>query len=278
MGLKIDDYMKREQYKYTTDIFIKKAKEVHCNKYSYANSVYINKRTKINIICPEHGEFTQLPMNHIRGQGCPECGKIIAQKREMNCKNHRKTNDEFQNDLNVLYNGKYELVSDYVNNKTKVDIFCHNKNKNGKEHGLFSIKPNDLICGHGCHKCVHSGLENEIEAFLNENGIEFELQKRFEWLGRQSLDFYIPKYNVAIECQGKQHFKPVDFKGEGYDIANKKFKQINENDDNKLKLCNEHNINIYYYSNDKNYFGDNYRYKIYLDKNELLNKILKNGQ
>ena len=45
--------------------------------------------------------------------------------------------------------------------------------------------------------------------FLKENNIEFETQKRFKWLGGKSLDFYLPKYNIAIECQGLQHFRPV---------------------------------------------------------------------
>ena len=38
--------------------------------------------------------------------------------------------------------------------------------------------------------------------FLNKKHIIFEKQKRFNWLGRQSLDFYLPKYNIGIECQG----------------------------------------------------------------------------
>ena len=41
--------MKREQYRYTTDIFKKKATEIHGDKYDYSESVYINKRTKVTI-------------------------------------------------------------------------------------------------------------------------------------------------------------------------------------------------------------------------------------
>lgn len=45
---------------------------------------------------------------------------------------------------------------------------------------------------------------------LEKNEIEFIYQansRYFPFLKRQSLDFYIPKYNVAIECQGEQHFE-----------------------------------------------------------------------
>lgn len=263
--------MKREKYRYTTEDFIKKAKEVHGDKYDYSKTVYINKRTKVTITCPIHGDFLQNPHNHIRQhQGCPICGKIIAQKREGNFKNKRKTTEEFKKELLELYGDKYELLSEYINNKTKVKICCHQKNKDGKEHGIFLIKPNDLICGHGCKKCVHSGLENDIELFLEENNIQYETQKMFKnWLGLQRLDFYLPDYNIAIECQGRQHFEPVDFKGEGKEIAEKKFYNIVRLDKQKYKLCKENNIDILYYSNDTNLKLEN----LFTNKEKLLNKI-----
>ena len=58
----------------TRDEFISLADEVHDGKYDYSKVNYINAHTKITIICPEHGEFTQLPYVHLRGAGCPYCG------------------------------------------------------------------------------------------------------------------------------------------------------------------------------------------------------------
>ena len=278
MEPKNDDYMKRKQYRYTNDIFIEKAKEVHGEKYDYSEINYINKRTKVKIKCPIHGVFMQLPMNHIRGQGCPECGKIIAQKREMPCKNKRKTKEEFQKDINQIYGDKYEVIGEYINNKTKILMFCHKKNKNGKEHGEFYAKPNDLICGHGCHKCVHSKLEDIIEDFLISENIEYETQKRFSWMGRQSIDFYLPYFNIGIECQGKQHFEPVDFKGKGLEDAMQKFQKIKENDEKKNSTCAKHGIKILYYTDIQNCKNKNYKYDIFLNTNILLNEILKNGK
>ena len=55
--------------KLTTDEFIKKAREVHGDKYDYSKVEYINKRTKVCIICPIHGEFYQLAGDHMRGHG-----------------------------------------------------------------------------------------------------------------------------------------------------------------------------------------------------------------
>ena len=44
-------------YQMNTEDFIERAKDVHGDKYDYSKSEYINKNTKVCIICPEHGEF-----------------------------------------------------------------------------------------------------------------------------------------------------------------------------------------------------------------------------
>lgn len=48
--------------------FIKDATEIHGDKYDYSNLNYINSKTKVIIICKEHGEFEQSPSNHLKGQ------------------------------------------------------------------------------------------------------------------------------------------------------------------------------------------------------------------
>ena len=57
-------------------IFLDKAKQVHGDRYDYSNMTYNNCRTGINIICTFHGDFIQKPITHLKGSGCPECGKI----------------------------------------------------------------------------------------------------------------------------------------------------------------------------------------------------------
>lgn len=59
--------------KYTTEEWVEKAKQVHGDKYDYSKVEYVSAKTKVCIICPEHGEFWQLPYAHIKGQGCPSC-------------------------------------------------------------------------------------------------------------------------------------------------------------------------------------------------------------
>lgn len=49
--------------------FIKKSKEIHKDKkYDYSKVHYINNATLVTIICPEHGEFEQIPANHLYGK------------------------------------------------------------------------------------------------------------------------------------------------------------------------------------------------------------------
>lgn len=59
--------------KVTTDGFIRRAREVHGDKYDYSKSVYLSATTNVTIICPTHGEFEQRPANHYLGRGCREC-------------------------------------------------------------------------------------------------------------------------------------------------------------------------------------------------------------
>ena len=73
--------------------FTKKAKIIHGGKYDYGQTTYINNHTKVKIICPEHGEFSQTPNDHLGGAGCPNCFKS---KGEINVRNFLEKN-------NVLY-------------------------------------------------------------------------------------------------------------------------------------------------------------------------------
>jgi hypothetical protein len=58
--------------KITSDEFIKRAKEVHGEKYDYSKVKYVDGITKVTIICPEHGEFMQTPVAHLKGHGFPK--------------------------------------------------------------------------------------------------------------------------------------------------------------------------------------------------------------
>ena len=60
--------------KFTTEEFIKRAKQVHGNTYDYLDTAYENINLKTKIICKFHGAFYQSPNAHLRGHGCIKCG------------------------------------------------------------------------------------------------------------------------------------------------------------------------------------------------------------
>ena len=47
---------------------------VHGDKYDYSLVEYVNSKSKIKIICKEHGIFEQIPNSHLNGNGCKKCG------------------------------------------------------------------------------------------------------------------------------------------------------------------------------------------------------------
>lgn len=76
---------------YNVEEFIYEANIKHNNKYDYSKIDYINKTTKVCIICPIHGEFYMTPHNHILGQGCPKCSGKYYSIRSL--KRRKKKND-----------------------------------------------------------------------------------------------------------------------------------------------------------------------------------------
>ena len=252
---------KENMNKYYKETFIKKAKIIHNNKYDYSKVEYINNKTKVCIVCPQHGEFKQTPNSHLQGHGCPKCKSDKARlKLNVFIKKSKIIHKEYYNYNNVIY----------INNHTPVEIIC-------PKHGSFLITPKCHLDGRGCAKCNQSWMEREICDLFEKNNIKYEQEKNFEWLKRDnynlSLDFYLPDYNIAIECQGEQHFKPIHFYG-----GEERFKRVLENDLLKIKLCNEHSITLLHKSNVKNCNskiknGWKY-YNIFIDNEKLIEVIM----
>ena len=67
--------------KLTTEEFIAKAKAVHGDRYDYSKVEYMGIKTKVSIVCKEHGEFLQSPQKHLAGQGCIKCHRKAMAKR-----------------------------------------------------------------------------------------------------------------------------------------------------------------------------------------------------
>lgn len=56
--------------------FIKKAREVHGDKYDYSKVIYRGNKTKVEIVCSKHGSFWQKPNTHTSSRnGCLKCSE-----------------------------------------------------------------------------------------------------------------------------------------------------------------------------------------------------------
>jgi len=221
--------------KISEDEVIRRFINVHGDRYDYSKVKYKNISSKVCIICPEHGEFWQDPHNHLKGCGCPICGKSIQDEKK------RIAQDEWIKKANVIHNNKYDYSKVlYTGCYDKVLIVC-------PKHGEFWQEANSHLRGRGCPKCRTSFLETTMVRFLRTHNIDYVYQyfPKFlnDGIGHQSLDFYLPEYNVAIECQGLQHYRPVKaFGGE------EQFKKQIELDNKKKKLCEDNGVRLLYYS------------------------------
>lgn len=66
------------------DDFIILVNKVHNHKYIYSQIKYINNTTKIEIICPIHSNFWQIPKDHLNGRGCRNCNDSTGEKEIRN--------------------------------------------------------------------------------------------------------------------------------------------------------------------------------------------------
>lgn len=243
------------------DEFIKKAKLQHGDKYDYSKVKYKNNREKVCIICPEHGEFWQTPASHLMGKGCRVCACIKQSQRSSLSIN------DFIKRAQKIHGDKYDYSKvNYINAKTKVCIIC-------PEHGEFWQTPSNHLAGYGCHTCFKGKSAKEIKLkeileaiFPNE---EIIFQAHINWLKYQSFDFYFPKYKLAIEYQGKQHFMPIQYFG-----GKKTFNETRERDIRKYEISQENKCTILYFSFDKCDTGD-FPYQVLMDEMSLITAIKK---
>ena len=239
--------------KLSTEQFIEKARKVHDDKYDYSKTEYIDSDTKVCIICPIHGEFWQMPHSHLNKCGCPICNSTYKLSTEQFIKKARK-----------VHGDKYDYSkTEYVNNRTKICIIC-------PIHGEFWQTPTNHLQNHGCFLCKESLLEKKCRKLLIDNNINYIEQHIPSFLKKGkshlSLDFYLPDYNIAIECQGRQHFLEIDFFG-----GEKGLKETIKRDKIKKELCEKNNIKLLYFSK----LDINFPYKVFTNENELVNKIFE---
>ena len=109
---------------------------IHNYKFDYKKTAYVSSRIKVTITCPVHGDFIQLPTNHLK-YGCKKCATEYNKLKMCDfIKIAKKIHSDFYD---------YSLVN-FSSNKSKINIIC-------PKHGVFLQSVNIHLCGHGCQKC-----------------------------------------------------------------------------------------------------------------------------
>ena len=124
-------------------LFIENAKKAHGDKYDYSKSQYLGSSEKINITCPEHGDFLMVANNHTSKQyGCPKCSNNGKSKEEK----------EVVDWLRTVYTGEIVENSRSIISPKELDIYLPEKR--------FAIEYNGLYW--------HSGDRIDKKAHLNK--------------------------------------------------------------------------------------------------------------
>lgn len=186
--------------------FITNAKKVHGNKYGYTNIIYKSATDNVEIYCNScKNSYLQKPTHHLRGQGCYQCKNIAISK----ALSHDK--DIFIKKAELIHGNRYNYDNVvYTNCKSKVNIKCL------KCKQTFSQTAGSHLSGKGCSYCKQSKGEILIGELLEKNNLIYVAQKKFDdckYIRTLIFDFYIERYNLVIENDGKQHYEPIDFYG-----------------------------------------------------------------
>ena len=172
---------------FTIDDFIKKAKDIHGDKYDYSKSIYVNYNTKIEITCPKHGSFFQLPSNHISGKrGCIKC------RDDTHAKKHQYTLEEFIQRANKIHNNRYDYSKvDYKGSRKKVEIICNNS-----KHGSFFQTPKSHLQKFGCPKCAKNNFSLKAITWLDHVAKE---QNIYIQHAMNKGEYKLPGTNIKVD-------------------------------------------------------------------------------
>lgn len=213
--------------------FIQRAKEIHGDKFDYSKVVYKNNRTKVCIICPEHGEFWQTPYHHLKGHSCTRCGH----KNSWDKNNRKMTFNDFKKKLVEKYGDIYDLSKvEYINTHTKILI-----GYNGK---YFYTLPSRLLYSGTKTPIRHDFVESKEEFIKKANNIH-----GFKY-GYSNINYINATTKVKIFCpeHGMFEQRPNDhISGCGCPICTKESKRSKSEEkiakylrDNKISFIEQH--------------------------------------
>ena len=141
----------------TQEEFLQRCRIVHNNRYDYSLVKFTNTRGFIEIICPDHGKFSQQAKNHLHGHRCIQCGRnsqgdFLAISKE-----------DFLKKAKERHGDKYFYPNLNIKRSTdEITITC-------KVHGDFVQNAGwHYNNGGGCKKCIYDDLKMSFDDFLKK--------------------------------------------------------------------------------------------------------------
>jgi len=170
--------------------FLAAVEPVHGGAYTYPKQEVHNSRTKLRILCPEHGEFSQTVYSHLQGARCPKCAYAAnGMKSQLGI-------SEFMDRAKAVHGGLYTYVSGLRGMHKNVSISC-------AQHGVFQQTPTNHLKGAGCPRCANhiSKGEAEVKQFIESLGVPLLSSSR-GLIPPYELDMYDPVSKTAVEYNG----------------------------------------------------------------------------
>lgn len=219
--------------KITTSEFKERLTAIYGDQFDVLSD-YVNNCTKIKLRCNKCGNIIYKRPAKMTGKERESCYICSG-------KNHYKTRDILQNEVDKKYPNEYVVIGEYE--KARKPLLVR-RIRCGHE---YNISPDNLLRGKGCPKCSNkqSSYMNKAEEYLNSHDIYFEKEKRFSDCVNYRIlpfDYYIPSMNICIEVDGEYHYTKED--GGSSDVNSERFKQIKERDSIKTQYCINNNIKL----------------------------------
>lgn len=188
------------------------------------------KRVKMRCILHNIVSF-KTPFEVISGKGCVKCG---AEKLSQQAKIPQNI---FVDRLHQSF-AHIELIGGYDGVVQCADFHCNNCDANFTDYANYVMR-------RGCPICGGSSMEQEIGKILTKYNISYKPQFSFtDCKDKRPLpfDFYLTDYNILIEYDGQQHYRPVNFGGINDERAYQKFKITQLHDTIKTNYCKINDI------------------------------------
>lgn len=165
---KCAEISRRKSRTKTTEQFIKEAKEIHGDKYDYSKTEYIDCNTRVCITCPKHGEFWQLPPDHICNKsGCPKCNRSKGENLI----------DKILTDTGINYINQYELPLTQSFNKIFVDFYLPKYNTIIEYNGIQHYQPVEFFGGEEHFNNYQIPRDNQVKEYCKNNSINLIIIK-----------------------------------------------------------------------------------------------------